>query len=645
MGRPTIAPYGSWASPIDARRIAEGSVTLREPRIEGESVYWIEHRPTEGGRYAVVRRGADGEAVDLVGEGFNARSRVHEYGGGSYLPCGETLLFVNFDDQRLYRIAAPGAPEAVGTPEGVRYADFVHDPRRGRLIAVREDHRGDGEAVNTIAAVDPLDGREDTLVVGGDFYASPRVSPGGSTLAWLSWNHPHMPWDAAELWVAPIRDDGSLGEATHVAGGADESVVQPEWSPDPARAELYFASDRSGWWNLHRWRDGEVQPLAPMAAEFARPQWVFAQSSYAFVSAGRILCAYSRDGLDHLAALNTDSLELERIATPYTMLRDVRAAGGRAVFIAGSPSRATAVVLYDAATGESEELRRASDLQIDDGYISQPEPIEFPTAGGRTAHALFYPPRNRGYAAPPGEKPPLVVMVHGGPTSATAASLRLGILYYTSRGIAVLDVNYGGSTGYGRAYRRRLYGQWGVVDVDDCSHGARHLAEAGRVDGRRLAITGGSAGGYTTLSCLAFRDVFAAGASHFGVSDCEALAKETHKFESRYLDTLIGPYPQRRDLYVERSPIHHVEGLSCPVVFFQGLEDRIVPPNQARKMADALRAKGLPVALVEFAGEQHGFRRADNIRRALEGELYFLSRVFGFAPADDLEPLAIENLP
>ena len=356
-------------------------------------------------------------------------------------------------------------------------------------------------------------------------------------------------------------------------------------------------------------------------------------SSYAFVDAGTVLCAYGQGGSDHLATVDVASGRVQPIETPYTMVHSVRSAGGRAVFIGGAATRPTAVVLLDPRTGTTTELRRECDLEIDEGFLSAPEAIEFPTTGGRTAHGLLYRPRNRDFAAPADEKPPLVVIAHGGPTSATTTALRLGIQYYTSRGLAVLDVNYGGSTGYGRAYRERLYGLWGVVDVDDCCGGALHVATEGKADAARLAITGGSAGGYTTLACLAFRDVFAAGASHFGVSDCEALAKETHKFESRYLDTLIGPYPRRRDLYVERSPLHHADGISCPVIFFQGLEDRIVPPNQARRMADALRAKGIGVALLEFEGEQHGFRIAANIQRSLEAELYFLSRVFGFGLA------------
>ncbi|HUT57974.1 MAG TPA: S9 family peptidase [Phycisphaerae bacterium] len=642
MTQRQVAPYGSWKSPIQARQIAAGTVRLSEVMLDGEWVWWLELRPAEGGRCVVVRLGPDGRPVDMTPVGFNTRTRVHEYGGGSYLPCGNAVVFANFADQRLYRYTGEGEPTPV-TPAGdVRYADFVCDKPRSRLISVCEDHSARGEAVNTIAAIYPHESRPaETLVSGNDFYSSPRLSPDGAQLAWLTWNHPDMPWDAAELRVAPVREDGSLGEAARVAGGTGESIAQPRWSPDGV---LHFASDRTNWWNLCRWRDGKVEPLTRMEAEFASPAWVFRMSNYGFDGPDTVICAYFQSGLGRLARLDTRTGALEPIETPYNAIGSVRAGGGRAVFIAAAADRPPAVVRMDLATGRIEELRRATELSYEAGYVSPPEPVEFATAGGLTAHGLFYAPASKDYAAPTDETPPLVVMVHGGPTSATTGAFNPRIQFYTSRGIAVLDVNYGGSSGYGRAYRNRLRGQWGVVDVDDCCNGARHLIGRGLVDPRRVAITGGSAGGYTTLAALAFRDVFKAGASHFGVSDCEALAKETHKFESRYLDGLIGPYPQRRDLYVERSPIHHLDGFNCPIAFFQGLEDRIVPPNQAQMMVDALRAKGIPVAYVEFPGEQHGFRKADNIRRALEGELYFLGRIFGFAPADEIEPLDIENL-
>jgi len=638
----TTAPYGSWQSPVSAGDIASAGLRLSQPEIAGDVVYWKELRPAEGGRCVIVKR--EGETTgDVVPAPFNVRSRVNEYGGGAYFLSDRTVLFSNFADQRIYRIDGDAGPRPVTPEAGVRYADGMVDGARDRIICVREDHTVPGrEPVNSIVAID-LDnpGTGEALVSGNDFYAAPRLSPDGAQLAWLTWNHPSMPWDAAELWLSSVSGNGILGEACRVAGGAAESVVQPEWSPD---GELYFVSDRTDWWNLYRFRKGRVEPVTEMEAEFARPLWQFRMSSYAFAGRNRIVCAYTQSGVWRLATVDTTTRELRPIETPYNTIADLAATDTHAVFIGGSPGEAPALVRLDLDDGAIEVLRRSSTLAVDRAWISAPQAIEFPTENGATSHGLFYAPRNPDCAAPAGEKPPLLVMIHGGPTSATSAWLRPGIQYYTTRGMAVLDVNYGGSTGYGRAYRERLYGQWGVVDVEDCVNGARHLAERGWVDGQRLAITGGSAGGYTVLSALTFRDAFHAGASHYGVSDCEALARDTHKFESRYLDTLIGPYPERRDLYVERSPIHHVERLSCPVIFFQGLEDRIVPRDQAEKMAAALRDRGIPVAYVPFEGEQHGFRKAENIRRALEAELSFFSRVFGFELADPVEPVAIDNL-
>ncbi len=640
-----IAPYGSWKSPITAELIVAGSVGLSQIQLEGQDVFWVELRPAEGGRCVVVRLRPDGQRQDVIPPGYNARTRVHEYGGGSYLAADGAVFFSNFADQRLYRIdlAGPAVPIPL-TPDGYRYADAAFDAEHGRVIAVREDHTGGGEAVNTIIALDARrGGAGDVLVSGGDFYSSPRLSPDGSQLAYLTWNHPAMPWDAAELWLAPVEADGRLGQPQHVAGGATAtSVCQPEWSPDGV---LHFVSDRTDWWNLYRWQDDCIDQLTNLEAEFASPHWVFGLRAYDFTAAGEIVCAYTRDARWQLARLDTHTRRLTPVETPYTALGYLRASEGTLCCLAGASGEPTAVVRIDLPTGRREVLRRSTDFQVDPGYISIPEAVEFPTAGGQTAHGLFYRPANKDYAAPEGERPPLIVETHGGPTSATGRAMRLDIQFYTSRGIAVLDVNYGGSSGYGRKYRQRLHGQWGIVDVDDVCNGALYLAQRGLADESRLAITGGSAGGYTTLAALAFRKVFAAGSSHFGVSDCEALAKETHKFESRYLDTLIAPYPSGRDVYIERSPIYHLSGLSCPVVFFQGLEDKIVPPNQAQMMFDALVARGVPTAYVPFEGEQHGFRKAINMKRALEGELYFFSRVMGFTPADAIEPVAIANLP
>lgn len=645
---PTLAPYGSWKSPITSDLIVAGSIRLGEVRLDGEDIYWSEGRPTEGGRNVVVKRSPSGATADLTPLPFNARTRVHEYGGGAYIVVEGVVYFSNFADQRLYRQRNGEAPQPITPEQDRRYADAVFDAKHRRLICVREDHTtGSSEPENTIVALDcdptdPAANGGQVLVAGSDFYAFPRLSPDGSQLCWLSWNHPNMPWDGTELWVAPVQVDGSLGVAQKVAGGVAESIFQPQWSPDGG---LYFVSDRTNWWNLYRWAPaGSVTALCPKEAEFGLPLWVFGLSTYGFESAESLICTYSENGLSKLARLHTQTLELQEIATPYTSISGLQVAPGKLVFIGGTTTKPAAIALLDLQTGQVEELRRSSELEIDPGYLSIPEPIEFPTENGLTAFGFFYAPKNKDFVAPADERPPLLVKIHGGPTAATGASFSPSIQYWTSRGIAILDVNYGGSTGYGRAYRERLKGNWGIVDVDDCVNGAKYLAEQGLVDGDRLCIDGGSAGGYTTLAALTFRDVFKAGASHYGVSNLEALAQDTHKFESRYLDGLIGPYPERKDLYEARSPINAVDRLSCPVIFFQGDEDKIVPPNQAEMMVEALRQKGLPVAYVLFAGEQHGFRKAENIKRALDGELYFYSRIFGFELAGPIEPVAIENL-
>lgn len=654
MANAKVAPYGSWKSPITSDLIVQGSVGLGMVRIDGANIYWSEMRPSEGGRTCVVRRTANGETQDITPQPFNARTRVHEYGGGEFVVREGTIYFSNFSDQRLYRVASGdnSAPQPL-TPESnseLRYGDMIVDASRRRLITVREDHTAGGhEPANTLVAV-PLDAEADAnggevLVSGYDFYSSPRVSPDGTELAWLCWNHPNMPWDGTELWRGDLQEDGRLTNARLVAGGRDESIFQPEWSPS---GRLHFVSDRSGWWNLYRAAGegaGETsEHLCDMEAEFGQPQWGLGMSTYAFASDTEIVCAYMVRGMSRLARLDTETGELQQIESPYADIQYVQAAKGRAVFRAGAPQQAASIVALDLATNKIETLRRANELKIDEGYLSIAQAVEFPTTAGQTAHAFYYPPRNRDFNAPTDERPPLLVKSHGGPTSMASTTLSLNIQYWTSRGIAVLDVNYGGSSGYGREYRRRLNGTWGITDVDDCANGARHLIAEGLADGARAFITGGSAGGYTTLAALTFRDTFRAGASHYGVSDLGALVRDTHKFESRYLDNLIGPYPERADLYHARSPINFTDQLSCPVIFFQGLEDKVVPPNQAELMVEALRAKGLPVAYVAFPGEQHGFRRAENIKRALDGELYFYSRVFGFELADAVEPVPLENL-
>ncbi len=645
MTETRTAPYGSWRSPITAELIVSETIGLNSPQLDGEGIYWLETRPSEGGRTVVVRRGPDGHAGDVTPPGFNVRTRVHEYGGGAYSVLDGTVYFSNFADQRVYRQRPGTTPEPLTPEDPLLYADFVVDPARRRLICVREDHGSGGEPENKLVSLDLAAGGNDpgkTLASGHDFYASPRLSADGRQLAWLSWDHPNMPWDGTRLWLASYGDDGALEQPILVAGGEDESIFQPCWGAD---GSLYFVSDRGGWWNLYRWQDGRITAHFSMEAEFGLPQWVFGMSTYALAADGSLICAYGQGGRWHLGRLDPDLTELNPIDTPFTSIQSVTGGPAGVAMVVAAPTLPDAVVLLDPVTGSHQVLRESSAVALEPAYLSIPRPIEFTTPQGFTAHALFYPPRNRDFQGPADERPPLIVRSHGGPTAAASTALSLAIQYWTSRGFAVVDVNYGGSTGYGRAYRERLNSQWGVVDVDDCVSAARYLADTGEVDPERLAIRGSSAGGYTTLAALTFRDVFKAGASLYGISDLETLTADTHKFESRYLDRLIGPLPQARQTYRARSPIHFTEHLSAPIIFLQGLEDRVVPPDQAEKMVATLRQKGLPVAYLAFEGEQHGFRQAATIRRALEAELYFYGRIFGFSPADTLEAVNIENLP
>jgi dipeptidyl aminopeptidase/acylaminoacyl peptidase len=639
-----VAPYGSWGSALSALRLAEANVRFGQVRIAGDAIFWSEGRPNEGGRNVIVECDPEGQCSDVNPVPFDARTRVHEYGGGAFAVSAAKEIFFSHDaDQRLYRMRRDTTPRPLTSGIDLRYADAVVDAARQRLVAVREDHRGSGEADNTLVAINLASGAESVLVAGHDFFSSPRLSPDGSRLAWLAWDHPRMPWQGSELWCAGLDAHGEPGTPRRVAGGPGESIFQPEWSP---AGELHFASDRSGWWNLYRERADRIEALHPMAAEFGEPQWAFGMSMYGFEPDGGIVCLFEQDGRSHLARLDAATGAFAAIETPYCALREIQVGAGFAVLFAGSEREVEALVRIDLATAETHVIRRSSEIAFDDaGDVAVAEAIEFPSEGGTTAHAFFYAPRNRSFAGPAGTRPPLLVLSHGGPTGATSAMLRPGLQYWTQRGFAVVDVNYGGSSGYGRAYRQRLDGGWGVVDVDDVVHAARFLIARGDVDAAHVAIRGASAGGYTTLAALTLRSFFKAGASHYGVSDLEALARDTHKFESRYLDSLVGPYPERADLYRERSPVHFAERLSSPLILFQGSEDKAVPPSQAEAMFAAARAKGLPVAYLLFEGEQHGFRQARHIRRALEAELAFYGRIFGFVPADAIEPVPIENLP
>jgi dipeptidyl aminopeptidase/acylaminoacyl peptidase len=636
-------PHGSWPTPLTSELVVRAAARLGEVVVDGDDVWWSESRPSEQGRSVIVRRSADGTVTDVLPAPWNARTRVHEYGGGAWTVSGGTLWFTEFTDQRLYRLdpdsdtPIPVTPEP-DVPSGVRHADL--DVTAEGVLAVRETHTADGgpaDVVNEIVRVG-TDGTE-VLVSGPDFVAAARPAPDGS-LAWLQWDHPYMPWDAAQLVVrAP---DGS---ETVVAGGPGESAVQPEWDADGG---LWFLSDRTDFWSLYRWRSGsDAELVLDVGSDIAGPQWVFGQSRYALLSDGRIALAYGRAGSDRLAVLDRDG-GLRELDLPYGTFRYLTAQGTAVVCVAGSPSSEPVVLRVDVDSGSQEVLRPARDLGVDPAWFSRPEHVTFPTedrgTGIAEAHALVYPPTNPEVSAPEGELPPLMVIVHGGPTAGAVPVLDVEIQYWTSRGFCVADVDYRGSTGYGRRYRDALQGRWGVLDLDDVVACARYLADSGRVDPARMAITGGSAGGYTTLAALTMRPgTFTAGASHYGVADLGALARETHKFESRYLDGLVAPWPSGADVYAERSPINHVDALDTPLAVFQGDEDEVVPPDQAEAIVAALRKKGVPHAYRLFAGEQHGFRKAENIRAALDGELSFYAQVWGFdlPPAEGIEPIEV----
>lgn len=633
--------------------VAESGVRLSMPWLEDGSVWWLEGRAAEAGRVALVRMRQGEERADVVPDGFNVRTSVHEYGGGAFCIHGETAFFSNFDDQRLYRIDPNSQPVPI-SPEGEgrrdRYADGRVTSDGAVWIGVRERHAESDrshDVVNELVAI-PTDGSSEPRVIasGHDFYSNPRISPDGSRLCFLAWNLPWMPWDGCELFVADLAPDGSLANVEHIAGvEGKEAIWQPEWSPG---GDLVFVSDRSGWWNLERVRRDDRHALCALEAEFGYPAWVFGSRSFAFLEDGRIACMYDVDGFTHFCVLDPEAGKLEELdlgldalaGSPY-----IAAEGSQVVLIAGSARIPTRLVSVDLASGQVDVLRESSTVDLDGGWLSLPRAIEFPTEHGLTAHALFYPPASPHYQAPSGERPPLIVNSHGGPTGNTTSILQLEIQFWTSRGFAVVDVNYGGSTGYGRAFRERLNGEWGVVDLEDCVNAARYLVEQGEADGERLLIVGGSAGGYTTICALTFTDVFAAGATYFGIADLEQFGGgETHKFELQYEHTLIGPYPEMSELYKARSPIHFVDQISTPMLVLQGEDDRIVPPSQAELIVRALDERGVPHAYLLFEGEGHGFRKAENIVAALESELSFYAQVLGFEPGDEIPKLPIRHL-
>ena len=641
----TVAPYGSWASPFKIERLTDRVVFLTEPQAAGEIRHWLEGRPEEGGRQVLVRRETDGTQTRMTPEGFNARSRVHEYGGGATLVSGDLVVVSDFVTGRLNRVVGPGELEPFTPERQWRYADMIHDAPRNRLIAIRESHEPDvvaahGEWVNDLVSIDLGTGDVTVLADGSDFYAAPRLSPDGSTLVWIEWHHPNMPWDGTELQMASVEAEGGLGEARTIAGSRREWVSQPRWSPEGV---LHFAAEPTGWINLYRCVDGKAEQLTDLEAEVVGPDWQFGYQTYEFLPGGDIVIAARSGGRDQLILRAADGAITPLGFPQFTEISSISWTGETMLVRAAGPAQ-PAVIAELTLDGQVEVLRTASPNMPDPADVSMSRHIAFPTTGDRVAYGNFFPPTNRSFRGPEGELPPLIVTSHGGPTGNAFSGLQIGLQLFTSRGYAVLDVDYGGSAGYGRDYRERLVGEWGIVDVDDCVAGAKYLAEQGLVDGKRQAIRGGSASGFTTLAALAFTKQFDAGCTYFGLGDLRAFVKDTHKFESRYLESLVGPWPQDQQKYVDRSPSLHAELITAPVLVQQGADDKVVPVEEAERIVDALFERRIPHAYLLYEGEDHGFRASAAIIRSFAGELSFYAQVFGFEPADDLEPLEIQFL-
>jgi dipeptidyl aminopeptidase/acylaminoacyl peptidase len=645
------APYGSWRSPIDPALVASvgrGHASLySEIQWHSGDIYWIAPQTEGSGRQAIVRLSPDGTVHEITPQGFSARSRVHEYGGGVYCVFDKTVYFSNYTDQRLYRLAPGEEPEAItpapDSPSSLRYADGSVTPDGRTLICIRERHTPSGEVLNDIALI-PTDVSDapQAIFSGRDFYAAPRISPDGGRLCWLTWDHPNMPWDGNELWMAELDPNGAVAETSLVAGGVKESILQPMWSP---QGILHFISDRTGWWNLYREQNGEIVPLAPVDADLGLPQWSFGNTSYAFLAGDRIACIYRRDGVDHLGILDANERQIDRLDIPLTAYLYLCSDEAHQLWaIAGDFQTLPSVIRIDSQTGRFDVLQRPHDLKIAQGYLSMPKAIEFPTGNGAVAHALYYPVSNKDFQGPTEERPPLIIQCHGGPTDAARSHLQLDIQYWTSRGFALVDVNYGGSAGFGRAYRSRLEGRWGEVDVEDCINAALYLVQMGEVDGERLIMRGRSAGGFTALHAITRGKAFHAAAIYSGISDLKALTHEPLKFESHYLHTLIGSAESPEEILFDRSPIHRISKVSCPMILFQGLRDQIVSPQQAQVIVDALLANHLPFAYLPFPDEGHSFRKGGTIQRCLEAELSFYSQTFDFGLSEPIKPVLVENL-
>jgi len=638
-----IAPYGSWPSPLSARSLASASISFGDIVLSGDPIYWSESRPADNGRTVIVCQDGAGNINDMTPPAYSVRSRVHEYGGGAFTVGKGCIYFVNDKDQQVYCHDAASQITALTSNKSSRYADLQFDEKHQQIICIEEQHAGNGEVTNKLVTISLAANNKLTVLASGhDFYASPALNPDTNKLAWLTWDHPNMPWDMSQLWCAEVLDNGSIGQPQLVAGSKDESIFQPQWSP---AGDLFFISDQSGWWNIYRHGDKKNVCLLSMEAEFGLPQWVFAMSTYAFLDSTSLICCYNQLGIWRVATINYQDHVVKELALPFVAIAGIRALKGKTVFIGSTSNHPPELIKLEVDLTDYRVIKRSSENTLSAADVSLPAAILFSTSNNSHGHGFYYAPVNKKYTAGDDELPPLLVKSHGGPTAATTAAYNQKIQYWTSRGFAVLDVNYRGSTGYGKKYRQQLDGNWGIFDVEDCVNGARYLAKQGKVDLNRMAISGSSAGGYTVLCALTFHDLFKTGASLYGISELEALAKDTHKFESRYMDKLIGPYPEEKEKYFKRSPINFTEKLSTPIVFFQGSEDKVVPPLQAELMVTALDDKKIPVAYELYSGEQHGFRKADNIISAIEGELFFYSKILGFELSEDISSLTIRNFP
>ncbi|NVJ61679.1 MAG: S9 family peptidase [Gammaproteobacteria bacterium] len=636
-----IAPYGAWPSEVTAELVAQKGTRLGHMQVHNSSVYWLESRPQEQGRGVVVE--FDGvNRKDRSPKSMSVGSMVHEYGGGDFVVGDSGLFFCNHDDQAVYHAASSEnckrLTEVSQKPRAWRFADLKLSADEQFLVAVRERH--DCTPITTdLVLIDTNSGNISVIAEGADFYASPAFSPNGKRLAWVQWYHPQMPWDGTELWVADIALDGAASAEHLVCGGSQESVLQPKWSPDGV---LHFISDRSGWWNLYSFRDGILNALMPTDNDCGLPMWNLGYSSYSFATSTEIYVAVFEEGQQQLAHLSVDTGHIEPLGLPFREYPgQIHFAEGKVFCIAGAPTLGSGVFAISTDNSHYQNIGGDSDFPVDSEYLSIAKPVTFTSASGEDSHAYFYEPVNPNYCGSGDEHPPLIVMSHGGPTGATSTTLNLAIQFWTSRGFAVVDVNYSGSTGFGRAYRQALNGRWGINDVNDCVYAARYLVEDELADPERLLIRGGSAGGFTTLCALTFTDDFAAGMTRYGVADLETLLSDTHKFESRYLDKLVGPYPESKDIYQQRSPIHHTEQLSCPLLVLQGADDKVVPPSQSLQLVEALKEKDIPHAYIEFEGEGHGFRKQATIISALQAELYFYRKVLGINAEESLPEIAI----